>query len=89
MLDSNFIEAVVLAASCGIALLLAIKASERARKAEEKLERYRLACAQAERALTVRPEASNTAKWIGDQGEDRPSVSIDRHRAVMSMRRSR
>lgn len=86
-MSADLIAAILL----GVALVvfaLSFRIAERARKAEATVERYRLACAQADRWLVCSPPACNTAKWINDQGEGRPGVTIDRHRAVMAARRS-
>ena len=87
-MSADLIAAVLLGVAVAV-FALTFRIFERARQAEESLERYRLACVEADRALACSPQASNTARWIKDQGEGRHTVTIDRHRAVMAQRRPR
>lgn len=87
-MSADLIAAGLLATAMAV-FAMTLRISERARRAEEALERYRLACLEADRALACSPPATNTARWIKDQGEGRHTVTIDRHRAVMAQRRPR
>jgi len=49
------------------------------------LERYRIACAEAERWLASDPIAAETAAWIRGRGEDSDVRGISRLRARLEM----